>query len=95
MLLAMNSMKWTMGWFLAGALTCIAQVKKPDPVDEMAVLLEPSRRVIYKTTPQKPLQLSVFEPAGFAKTDKRAAFVTIHGGGWRGGVPRRMYPFAD
>jgi acetyl esterase/lipase len=95
MLLAMNSMKWTMGWFLAGALTCVAQVKKPDPVDEMAVLLEPSRRVIYKTTPQKPLQLSVFEPAGFAKTDKRAAFVTIHGGGWRGGVPRRMYPFAD
>jgi acetyl esterase/lipase len=72
-----------------------AQVKKTDPVDELAVQLEPSRRVIYKTTPQKPLLLHVFEPEGFAKTDKRAAFITIHGGGWRGGVPRRMYPFAD
>lgn len=72
-----------------------AQVKKPDPVDELAAVLEPSRVVVYKTTPQKPLLLHVFEPEGFAKTDKRAAFITIHGGGWRGGVPRRMYPFAD
>lgn len=72
-----------------------AQVKKPDPVDELAAVLEPSRAVVYKTTPQKPLLLHVFEPEGFAKTDKRAAFITIHGGGWRGGVPRRMYPFAD
>lgn len=95
MLVAMNSMKWTMALVMAGAMTCAAQVKKTDPVDEMAVLLEPSRRVIYKTTPQKPLELHVYEPEGFAKTDKRAAFVTIHGGGWRGGVPRRMYPFAD
>jgi acetyl esterase len=72
-----------------------AQVKKPDPVDELAAVLEPSRVVVYKTTPQKPLHLHVFEPEGFAKGDKRAVFVTIHGGGWRGGVPRRMYPFAD
>lgn len=95
MLLTMNCMKWTLGMLIAGALTCTAQVKKTDPVDELAVQLEPTRRLIYKTTPQKPLLLHVFEPEGFSKTDKRAAFVTIHGGGWRGGVPRRMYPFAD
>jgi acetyl esterase len=72
-----------------------AQVKKPDPVDELAAQLSPSRVVVYRTTPEKPLHLHIFEPAGFAKTDKRPVFVTIHGGGWRGGVPRRMYPFAD
>jgi acetyl esterase/lipase len=97
----MNSMKGTIGVVMAAVMTCVvqalaqAQVKKPDPVDVLAAVLEPSRVVTYKTTPQKPLLLHVFEPKGFAKTDKRAAFVTIHGGGWRGGVPRRMYPFAD
>jgi acetyl esterase/lipase len=94
-------MKGTIGVVMAAVMTCVvqalaqAQVKKPDPVDVLAAVLEPSRVVTYKTTPQKPLLLHVFEPKGFAKTDKRAAFVTIHGGGWRGGVPRRMYPFAD
>jgi acetyl esterase len=95
----MNSTKGTIGVVMAAVMTCVvqaqAQVKKPDPVDVLAAVLEPSRVVTYKTTPQKPLLLHVFEPKGFAKTDKRAAFVTIHGGGWRGGVPRRMYPFAD
>lgn len=97
----MNSKKVTIGVVMAAVMTCVmqalaqAQVKKPDPVDILAAVLEPSRVVTYKTTPQKPLQLHVFEPKGFARTDKRAAFVTIHGGGWRGGVPRRMYPFAD
>lgn len=95
MLPCMKRLIWTIGIVFAGAFGAAAQEKKTDPVDELAVLLEPSRRVIYKTTPQKPLQLHVFEPEGFQKTDKRAAFVTIHGGGWRSGVPRRMYPFAD
>lgn len=97
----MNSKKGTIGVVMAAVMTCVvqalaqAQVKKPDPVDVLAAVLEPSRVVTYKTTPQKPLQLHVFEPKGFARTDKRAAFGAIHGGGWRGGVPRRMYPFAD
>lgn len=94
-------MKGIIGVVMAAVMTCVvqalaqAQVKKPDPVDVLAAVMEPSRVVTYKTTPQKSLLLHVFEPKGFAKTDKRAAFVTIHGGGWRGGVPRRMYPFAD
>lgn len=80
---------------LAGLTTAIhAQDKKPDHVDQLAAKLTPSRMVEYKTTPQKPLHLHVFEPEGFQKSDKRAAFVVIHGGGWRGGAPPRMYPFA-
>jgi acetyl esterase len=80
---------------LVWAGAAVAQVKKPDPVDELAAKLEPTRRVVYKTTPQKALHLHVFEPEGHATSERRAAFLTIHGGGWRGGEPRRMYPFAD
>lgn len=77
------------------ALPAIAQPKKPDHVDQLAATMQPSRVVVYKTTPQKALHLHVFEPAGFQKTDQRPVFVTIHGGGWRGGTPVRMYPFAQ
>jgi len=80
---------------LCGLNAAYAQSKKPDPVDELAAVLAPSRVVVYKTAPQKPLHLHVFEPEGFAKTDRRAVFLTVHGGGWRGGVPQRMYAFAD
>ena len=80
---------------LSGVVSAQTGVKKLDPVDELAAKLEPTRRVQYKTTPQKPLHLHVFEPEGHTTSDRRAAFVTIHGGGWRGGEPRRMYPFAD
>ncbi len=68
--------------------------KKPDPVDELAVTLTPSRMVVYKTTPMRPLNLHIFEPEGFRATDKRAVFVAIHGGGWTGMGPQRFYPFA-
>jgi acetyl esterase/lipase len=40
-------------------------------------------------------RLHVFEPAGLQPEDRRPCFITIHGGGWAGGEPRRMYPFAD
>ena len=68
--------------------------KKPDPVNELAAKLEPSRKVVYKTTPTRPLNLHVFEPDGFKVTDKRPVFVAIHGGGWVGMGPERFYPFA-
>ncbi len=86
----------TSAFFLA-SLTLALQAqdtKKPDHVDQLAAELKPARIVEYKVTPQKPLHLHVFEPEGFQKSDKRPAFVVIHGGGWRGGEPRRMYPFA-
>jgi acetyl esterase/lipase len=38
--------------------------------------------------------LHLFEPAGFKASDKRPCFLVIHGGGWTGMEPRRMFPFA-
>lgn len=72
-----------------------AAEKKPDPVDQMAATLEPTRLITYKKVGDRELKLHVFEPKGFKPTDKRACFVVIHGGGWTGGVPKRMYPFAN
>ena len=37
----------------------------------------------------------IFEPPGHKASDKRACFLVIHGGGWTGMEPRRMFPFAD
>ncbi|HEY1080981.1 MAG TPA: alpha/beta hydrolase [Prosthecobacter sp.] len=72
-----------------------AKVKKPDPVDELAAKVQPTRTVVYKTAGGKDLSLHILEPEGFKTTDKRACFITIHGGGWTGGNAVRMYPFAD
>lgn len=67
----------------------------PNYASQIAGKLEPVRRVLYKTVGSIELHLDVFEPPGFRSTDHRPAFVTIHGGGWTGGNPRSMYPWAD
>ncbi|MCA9070017.1 MAG: alpha/beta hydrolase fold domain-containing protein, partial [Planctomycetaceae bacterium] len=79
-----------------------ASVEKPpvksgrnDPVGKLAADLEPDRLVVYKKADGRELYLHVFEPKGWQPSDKRACFLVIHGGGWTGGEPRRMYPFAD
>lgn len=71
-----------------------AKPKAPDAVDTMAKDLKPSRIVIYKKIADRELQMHVFEPEGFKTGDKRACYLIIHGGGWTGGAPPRMYPFA-
>ena len=71
-----------------------APTRPPDAVDLMAASLKPSRVVVYKKVSNRELHLHVFEPAGFKPLDKRACFITIHGGGWVNGEPSRMYPFA-
>lgn len=71
-----------------------AQAKKPDAVDEIAARLQPTRKVVYKKIGDRELLLHVFEPAGHKASDHRACYITIHGGGWTGGQPERMYPFA-
>ena len=74
-----------------------AQATKPgarDYLDEIAATLEPSRLIVYKKVGGRELRLHVFEPKGFKRTDRRPCFLTIHGGGWGGGGPRRQYPFA-
>jgi acetyl esterase/lipase len=65
-----------------------------DPVAEMAAKLQPTRLVTYKKVGDRELKLHLFEPEGLKASDRRGCFITIHGGGWTGGEPRRMYPFA-
>jgi acetyl esterase/lipase len=71
-----------------------AKAKYIDPLAEIAASLEPTRKVVYKTVGDKKLNLHVFSPEGFSPSDRRTCFLIIHGGGWTGGFPRRMYPFA-
>lgn len=71
-----------------------AKSKAPDAVDTLAKDLKPSRVLVYKKIAERELQLHVFDPAGFKAGDKRACYLIIHGGGWTGGAPPRMYPFA-
>jgi acetyl esterase/lipase len=63
--------------------------------DTLIPTLEPTRLVTYKQTGNRDLKLHVFHPAGWQASDRRPAFVAIHGGGWGGGDATRMYPFAD
>ena len=65
-----------------------------DHVNALAAKLKPDQIVIYKTVGDHKLEMHVIEPKGWKAGDARACFVTIHGGGWTGGAPPRMYPFA-
>ena len=74
-----------------------AAKKQPKPLDAvglMAEKLEPTRTVVYKKVGDRELVLHIFEPEGFKASDKRPCFLIIHGGGWTGMEPRRMFPFA-
>ncbi|MBX7211807.1 MAG: exo-alpha-sialidase [Verrucomicrobiaceae bacterium] len=71
------------------------ETKQPIFTSELSAKVEPTRRVIYKKIGDRELGLDIFEPAGFKPNDKRACFVSIHGGGWTSGSPRSMYVFAD
>ena len=77
-----------------------APAPKPNPmtddhVGRLAAGLKPTREIVYKKVADRELQLHIFNPEGWRATDRRACFITIHGGGWTGGEPKRMYPFAD
>ena len=56
--------------------------------------VKPNRLVVYKTVGNRKLHLHVFEPKGHQPTDRRPAFLAIHGGGWTGGNAKVFYPFA-
>ncbi len=65
-----------------------------DLVGRLAAELEPTRSIPYKRVGDRELLLHLFHPRGWAPTDRRPCFLAIHGGGWTGMSPRRMYPFA-
>lgn len=68
---------------------------KMDYVGQIAAPLKPSRVITYKQVNGRELHLHVMQPEGWTRADKRACYITIHGGGWTGGAPQRMYPFAS
>ena len=75
--------------------TPAAPAKKPDYVNQLAAPLEPTRLVTYREIGGRELKLHIFQPKGWKATDRRACYLTVHGGGWVNGEPRRMYPFAS
>ncbi len=82
------------------ATTSFAQTATPKPmandyVGKLAANLSPTREIVYKKVADRELHLHIFNPDGWKATDRRACFITIHGGGWVNGEPKRMYPFAD
>lgn len=73
-----------------------SSVRVPTQVIEtLSAKLEPTRKVVYKKIGERELRLHIFEPQGWKPTDRRAAFVAVHGGGWTSGEARRMYVYAD
>jgi acetyl esterase len=69
--------------------------KRAHYVDDLGATLKPAQLVTYKRVGNRELKLHVFLPSGWKASDQRPCFLTIHGGGWTGGVPTRMYPFAS
>lgn len=63
--------------------------------DQLAAAVKPSQVITYKRVGDRELKLHIFLPIDWKPSDKRATFITIHGGGWGGGDARRMYAFAD
>lgn len=87
--------------FIALSAIAVAQTPAPkakqanDYVATLAAPLKPSKLVVYKKVADRELSLHVFRPEGWKASDKRVCYITIHGGGWTGMGPERMYPFAD
>ena len=65
----------------------------PNYLSALSAELEPSAKIAYQGAGEKALQLHVFNPAAWTRTDRRPAFVLFHGGGWTRGEPRAMYTF--
>lgn len=87
--------------FIVLASSAFAQAPAPktkqanDYVATLAAPLKPSKLVVYKKVADRELSLHVFNPSGWQASDKRACYIAIHGGGWTGMGPERMYPLAD
>lgn len=86
---------------LAFASSVLAQTPAPKPktandyVAQLVTKLTPTRKITYKKVGDRELSLHVFQPEGWQASDKRVGYITIHGGGWTGMGPERMYAFAD
>ncbi|EAQ78571.1 alpha/beta hydrolase fold domain-containing protein [Blastopirellula marina] len=75
--------------------TITPQSAAPDYLRLAAAKMEPNQKILYQTIGDQSLKLHLFTPPEWKKSDSRPCLITIHGGGWTGGEPRRMYPFCD
>ncbi len=80
---------------MASSSHSAVQAQLNRPLEPIAAKLEPTHTVVYKQIRDRSLHLHIFEPNGHRPTDRRPAFLAIHGGGWTGGDARRFYPIAD
>lgn len=82
-------------FLIAATRTSAAHGQLKRPLEAIAAKLKPTRTVVYKQVGVRSLHLHLFEPDGHKPSDRRPAFLAIHGGGWTGGDARRFYPVAD
>lgn len=61
---------------------------------DSAEAIVPDRDGVYKTTPQGDLRMHLFLPPDWRATDRRAAFLLFHGGGWAKGSAGQMFRWA-
>lgn len=91
-----RALLWILVCLFGCAFSSVAETAKPpvkaEPPPRGA--FQPTRKLIYKKVGAVELRLDVFEPKDFKSTDRRAAFVAIHGGGWGAGNPRSMHRVA-
>jgi acetyl esterase len=86
---------------IIAASSVLAQTPAPKPktandyVAQLVAKLTPTRKIVYKKVANRELSLHVFQPEGWKAGDKRVCYVTIHGGGWTGMGPERMYAFPN
>src|SRR5262245_50251694 len=98
---AFPTMIRTLLLIIALASTAVAQMPAPktkqanDYVAQLIAKIEPPKQIVYKKIGDRELHLHVFQPDGWKASDKRTCYITIHGGGWTGMGPERMFPFAD
>jgi len=79
--------------FLAPSFAPTAEPPR-DYIASRLATLEPDKVIVYKKIAGRELELRLFLPEGWAATDRRPCLHIIHGGGWAGMDPSRMYPFA-
>ena len=59
---------------------------------ELQALDEKPQEMVYRTVGRRKLHVQVYRPKGHKPTDRRAAVVTIHGGGWTSPGPFHFVP---
>ena len=83
-----------MAAFLSGEVSAGEKAPKLDYAGQRTANLSPDRLVVYRRIGERELKLHLFLPKDWKPSDRRPCFHIIHGGGWGGMDPSRMYPFA-